>query len=54
MGFQTDLGAGREDFTQVDEAAKLFAKIQRFADRALVDLPSHRALIQQINMTASR
>ncbi len=49
MGFQTDLGAGREDFTQVDEAAKLFAKIQRFVDRALVDLPSHRALIQQIN-----
>lgn len=49
MGFQTDLSAGREDFTQVAEADKLFAKIQRFADRALVDLPSHRSLIQQIN-----
>jgi tryptophan halogenase len=49
MGFRTDLGAGRDDFTQGAEADKLFAKIQRFADRALVDLPSHRSLIQQIN-----
>ncbi|MFN3302937.1 MAG: tryptophan halogenase family protein [Roseateles sp.] len=51
MGFHTDLGAGRDDFTQADEARKLFAKIQRFADRAVADLPSHRALIQQINAT---
>lgn len=49
MGFSTDLGAGRDDFPQVVEANKLFAKIQRFADRAVADLPSHRALIQQIN-----
>jgi 2-polyprenyl-6-methoxyphenol hydroxylase-like FAD-dependent oxidoreductase len=49
MGFATDLSAGRADFTQEAEAKKLFAKIQRFADRALVDLPSHRSLIQQIN-----
>ena len=54
MGFQTDLGPGRDDFPQVADADKLFAKIQRFADRALVDLPSHRALIQQINAAASR
>jgi tryptophan 7-halogenase len=53
MGFRTDLSAGRADFTQGDEAKKLFAKIQRFADRALVDLPSHRALIQQINAARS-
>ncbi|OYU42716.1 MAG: hypothetical protein CFE44_22455 [Burkholderiales bacterium PBB4] len=52
MGFKTDLSAGREDFPQVQEASKLFAKIQRFAERALVDLPSHRALIQQINAHA--
>lgn len=51
MGFRTDLGAGRADFTQAAEADKLFAKIQRFADRALVDLPSHAALIRQINST---
>jgi len=49
MGFATDLGAGRSDFPQVDEANRLFAKIQRFADRAVADLPGHRALIQQIN-----
>ncbi|MFG6416103.1 tryptophan halogenase family protein [Roseateles sp. DC23W] len=49
MGFRTDLGAGRADFTQGAAAEKLFAKIQRFADRALVDLPSHRALIEKIN-----
>lgn len=52
MGYKTDLSAGREDFPQVDEANKLFAKIQRFGDRALGDLPSHRALIQQINALA--
>jgi tryptophan 7-halogenase len=49
MGYATDLSAGRADFTQTDEANKLFAKIQRFAERAVADLPSHRALIQQIN-----
>lgn len=49
MGFATDLSAGREDFPRVDEAARVFAKIQRFADRALADLPDHRALIRQIN-----
>lgn len=54
MGFQTDLSAGRDDFPQVEEANKLFAKIKRFGDRALVDLPSHRALIQQINTAAGR
>jgi hypothetical protein len=49
MGFKTDLSAGRDDFPLVADADKLFAKIKRFGDRALVDLPSHRALIQQIN-----
>jgi tryptophan halogenase len=54
MGFRTDLGAGRDDFPQVEEAQRLFAKIRRFADRAVVDLPSHRALVEQINAQASR
>lgn len=49
MGFATDLGAGRGDFPRVEEADKVFAKIQRFAERAVAELPSHRALIQQIN-----
>ena len=49
MGFETDLSAGRDDFPRADEAARVFAKIQRFADRAVADLPTHRGLIQQIN-----
>lgn len=49
MGFGTDLSAGRDDFPRVEEASRLFAKVQRFADRAVADLPSHRSLIQQIN-----
>ena len=52
MGYKTDLSAGRDDFPQIEEANRLFAKIQRFGDRALADLPSHRALIQQINALA--
>ena len=54
MGFKTDLSEGRDDFPQVDEANKLFAKIKRFGDRALVDLPSHAALIRQINAQTGR
>ena len=49
MGYGTDMEAARADFPQVVEAERLFAKIRRFGDRALVDLPSHRALIGQIN-----
>lgn len=49
MGFATDLGAGRDDFPRVDEAARAFAKIQRNAARAVADLPSHRALIRHVN-----
>ena len=49
MGYRTDMSGARADFTQVAEAERLFAKIRRFGDRALVDLPSHRALVQQIN-----
>ena len=50
MGYRTDMSAARADFTQVEEASRLFAKIRRFGDRALVDLPTHRSLIQQINV----
>jgi tryptophan halogenase len=49
MGYFTDLGGARADFTQGQEADRIFAKIRRFGDRALVGLPSHRALIEQIN-----
>jgi len=49
MGYRTDMAAARADFPQVDEAERLFAKIRRFGDRALADLPDHGALIRQIN-----
>jgi len=52
MGFRTELGAGRADFPRAEEAERLFAKIQRFAERALVDLPSHRTLVQQMGRPA--
>jgi glycine/D-amino acid oxidase-like deaminating enzyme len=48
MGFETDLSSGRADFPQVEQAERLFARIRRFGDRALADLPGHRALIRQI------
>ncbi|MET3667689.1 tryptophan halogenase family protein [Caulobacter sp. 1776] len=49
MGFKTDLTDGAGEFPDVASAAKLFAKIRGFADRATQDLPSHRDLIAQIN-----
>ena len=54
MGYCTDMSAARADFTQVDEAERLFAKIRRFGERAMADLPDHGALIRQINATAAR
>ena len=54
MGYRTDMSAARADFTQVGEADKLFAKIRRFGERALSDLPDHGALIRQINAVAGR
>ncbi|MFO1226905.1 tryptophan halogenase family protein [Roseateles sp.] len=54
MGFQTDLSAARADFAETAQAEKLFAKIRRFGDRALTDLPSHRSLIQQIHALSSQ
>jgi len=48
MGYATDPGAGRADAAQLAQAERVFAKIRRFGDRALADLPDHRALLQQI------
>jgi len=54
MGYRTDMRGARADFTQVEEAERLFAKIRRFGDRALAELPDHGALIRQINAPAGR
>ncbi|HWI85828.1 MAG TPA: tryptophan halogenase family protein [Sphingomonas sp.] len=52
MEFRTDLSAGRADFPNVRAAEKLFQKIRNFGERATADLPTHRALIEQINARA--
>jgi glycine/D-amino acid oxidase-like deaminating enzyme len=49
MGFKTDLSPGRADFPNTGAAEKTFARIRHFGERATLDLPAHRALIQQIN-----
>lgn len=49
MEFRTDLSLGRGDFPNVEAAEKLFARIRSFGERATEDLPTHRALIRQIN-----
>jgi flavin-dependent dehydrogenase len=54
MEFRTDLSAGRADFPNVRAAEKLFRKIRNFGEQATADLPSHRALIEQINARAEK
>jgi glycine/D-amino acid oxidase-like deaminating enzyme len=49
MGFRTDLSAGRNDFPKAEEAERIFAKIKSFGERATLDLPSHRDLVEQIH-----
>jgi hypothetical protein len=52
MEFRTDLSSGRVDFPNVRAAEKLFQKIQVFGERATAELPTHRALIEQIAAAA--
>jgi flavin-dependent dehydrogenase len=49
MEFKTDLSPVRDEFPNVKEAEKIFAKIRNFSERATHDLPAHRALISSIN-----
>lgn len=48
MGFDTDLAESRGDFTDAAEAARLFARIEAFGERAVHDLPAHRALVDAL------
>ncbi|WP_420139165.1 tryptophan halogenase family protein [Sphingomonas sp.] len=52
MDFRTDLSSGRADFPNARAAEKLFQKIQLFGERATAELPTHRALIEQIAASA--
>ena len=54
MGFRTDLSGGRADFPNAKAAERLFQKIRNFGERATADLPTHRALIEQINAPAEK
>jgi tryptophan halogenase len=54
MGFQTDLSAGRSDFPDTAEAERLFARIKGYGERATLDLPMHRTLVEQLAAGASR
>jgi glycine/D-amino acid oxidase-like deaminating enzyme len=49
MEFKTDLSPVRDEFPNVKEAEKIFARIRNFGERATHDLPTHRALIESIN-----
>jgi tryptophan halogenase len=53
MEYQTDLSPVREEFPDVAEAERIFARIRNFGDRAANELPAHRALIDQINADAA-
>jgi tryptophan halogenase len=49
MGFRTDLEAARSRYSALSAPARqAFAHLRGFAQQACADLPSHRALIDQI------
>ncbi|EGF93556.1 FAD dependent oxidoreductase family protein [Asticcacaulis biprosthecium C19] len=48
MGFSTDLSAQRDSHPKVAEAKAIFDKIALIGDQAARDLPTHRALIDQV------
>jgi tryptophan 7-halogenase len=48
MEFKTDLTPMRSAFPRMEEARREFAMIQKAAGQALMDLPDHRALVEQL------
>lgn len=52
MEYRTDLSPVREEFPDIAEAERIFARIKSFGDRAASELPAHRAMIDQINAGA--
>jgi tryptophan halogenase len=48
MGYRTDLSALRAAWPRMDEARREFATIAQVAERALADLPPHRALVEAL------
>ncbi|MEO5707774.1 MAG: tryptophan halogenase family protein [Alteraurantiacibacter sp.] len=50
MEFRTDLSPVREEFPHTGEAHRIFQRIRQFGDRAVRDLPAHRAMIDQLKL----
>jgi tryptophan halogenase len=48
MEFQTDVSAIAPTHTRFEEARREMAMIGQVAERALADLPTHRALIDRV------
>jgi tryptophan halogenase len=48
MEFPTDLAASRASYPRMEEARREFQMIQQVSQRALADLPAHRALVEQL------
>jgi tryptophan halogenase len=48
MEFPTDLSASRASYPRIEEARKEFQMIEQVSQRALADVPTHRALVDQM------
>jgi len=48
MEFATDLAASRASYPRMEEARREFQAIRQVAQRAIADLPPHRALVEQV------
>ena len=48
MEFKTDLSHARAAYARMDDARKEFAMIQTIGQRAVADLPTHRALVDRM------
>jgi tryptophan halogenase len=48
MEFRTDLGPSRAAYPRMEEALQEFTMIQKMGQRALADLPTHRALVNSL------
>jgi len=48
MGYATDLSHARAAWPRAAEARQEFAMIAQVAQRALADLPDHRALVEAL------
>lgn len=54
MEYRTDLYANGKTLPRIEEARKEFAMIAQMSQRALADLPSHRAMVQYLTQRAER